>query len=214
MNESNPIKVLIVDDHPIVRTGITAMLYAFDDIELTGEAGSGPEALKKCQEHKPDVILIDIVMPNMDGLATARAVLAQYPDVKIIMLTSFPDPDLVEEAIALGATGYWIKNAPIDLLADAIRSAHAGRLTFAPEVTQALLQTRTPAHNLGHDLSEREREVLALLAEGLTNREISDRLSISRDTVRHHVSACISKLGATNRTQAATLAVKHKLTSW
>jgi len=213
MNESSKIRVFIVDDHPVVRTGLTTMFYAFDDIDLIGEAGSGPETLEKCQENTPDVILMDIVMPDMDGLATARAVLAQHPDVKIIMLTSFPEPDLVEKAIDSGATGYLVKNAPIDSLAGAIRAAHAGHPTFAPEVTQALLQSRNPAHKLGHDLSERQREVLALVVEGLTNREIADRLSISPATVRHHVSACISKLGASNRAQAAALAVEHQLTS-
>jgi NarL family two-component system response regulator LiaR len=213
MNESSTIKVLIVDDHPIVRTGLATMLYAFDDIDLIGEAGSGPETLKKCRENTPDVILMDIVMPHMDGFDTARAVLDQHPDVRIIMLTSFPEPDLVEKAIDSGATGYLVKNAPIDAFADAIRLAHAGQPTFAPEVTEALLQVRTRSHKLGHDISEREREVLALVVEGLTNREIADRLSISPATVRHHVSACISKLGAANRAQAAALAVEHQLTS-
>jgi NarL family two-component system response regulator LiaR len=213
MNETNTIKVLIVDDHPVVRTGLTTMLYPFDDIDLIGEAGSGPEALERCQENIPDVILMDIVMPDMDGLATARAVLARHPTVKIIMLTTFPEPDLVEKAMDSGATGYMVKNTPIDALADAIRAAHAGHSSFAPEVTQAMLRTRTRGPKPGHDLSEREREVLALVVEGLTNREIAGRLSISPATVRHHVSSCISKLGAANRAQAAALAVEHQLTS-
>ena len=213
MDETNKIKVMIVDDHPIVRMGLTTMLYAFDDFDLIGEAGSGPETLAKCQKNTPDVILMDIVMPDMDGLDTARAVLAQHPSVKIIMLTSFPAANLVEKAMDSGATGYLVKNAPIDALADAIRAAHAGHSIFAPEVTQALLETRTRGPKPGHDISQREREVLALVAEGLTNSEIADRLSISPATVRHHVSACISKLGAANRAQAAVLAVEYELTS-
>jgi NarL family two-component system response regulator LiaR len=213
MDETNVIKVMIVDDHPVVRTGLTTMLYAFDDFDLIGEAGSGPETLARCQENTPDVILMDIVMPGMDGLDTARAVLAQHPNVKIIMLTSFPEADLVEKAVDSGATGYLVKNAPIDTLADAIRAAHAGQSTFAPEVTQALIEARTRGPKPGHNISQREREVLALIVEGLTNREIADRLSISPATVRHHVSACISKLGAANRVQAATLAVEYELTS-
>jgi NarL family two-component system response regulator LiaR len=213
MDETNIIKVMIVDDHPVVRTGLTTMLYAFDEFDLIGEAGSGPETLARCQENTPDVILMDIVMPGMDGLATARAVLARHPDVKIIMLTSFPAVDLVEKALDSGATGYLVKNAPIDSFADAIRAAHAGHSTFAPEVTRALIETRTRGPKPGHDLTEREREVLALVVEGLTNSEIADRLSISPATARHHVSACISKLGAANRAHAAALAVEHELTS-
>jgi NarL family two-component system response regulator LiaR len=213
MDETHVIKVMIVDDHPVVRSGLATMLYAFDDFDLIGEAGSGPETLARCQEHTPDVILMDIVMPGMDGLETARAVLAQHPDVKVIMLTSFPEADLVEKALDSGASGYLVKNAPIDTLADAIRAVHAGRSTFAPEVTQALIKTQTGGPKPGHDISQREREVLALVVEGLTNNEIADRLSISPATVRHHVSACISKLGAANRAQAAALAVEHGLTS-
>lgn len=213
MDETHVIKVMIVDDHPVVRSGLATMLYAFDDFDLIGEAGSGPETLARCQEHTPDVILMDIVMPGMDGLETARAVLAQHPDVKVIMLTSFPEADLVEKALDSGASGYLVKNAPIDTLADAIRAVHAGRSTFAPEVTQALIKIQTGGPKPGHDISQREREVLALVVEGLTNNEIADRLSISPATVRHHVSACISKLGAANRAQAAALAVEHGLTS-
>lgn len=213
MDETHAIKVMIVDDHPIVRTGLTTMLYAFDDFDLIAEAGSGPETLARCQENTPDVILMDIVMPGMDGLTTARAVLAQHPDVKIIMLTSFPAADLVEQAMDSGATGYLVKNAPIDTLADAIRAAYAGHPTFAPEVTQALIQARSGDAKPGHDITEREREVLALVVQGLTNREIAERLSISPATARHHVSACISKLGAANRARAAALAVEHQLTS-
>lgn len=213
MDETHVIKVMIVDDHPVVRSGLATMLYAFNDFDLIGEAGSGPETLARCQEHTPDVILMDIVMPGMDGLETARAVLAQHPDVKVIMLTSFPEADLVEKALDSGASGYLVKNAPIDTLADAIRAVHAGRSTFAPEVTQALIKIQTGGPKPGHDISQREREVLALVVEGLTNNEIADRLSISPATVRHHVSACISKLGAANRAQAAALAVEHGLTS-
>ena len=213
MDKTSVIKVMIVDDHPVVRSGLATMLYAFEEFDLIGEAGSGPETLTRCQEHTPDVILMDIVMPGMDGLDTARAVLAQHPDVKIIMLTSFPEADLVEKAVDSGATGYLVKNAPIDTFADAIRAAYAGHSTFAPEVTQALIQTRTDGPKLGHDLTQRVSEVLALVVDGLTNREIADRLSISPATARHHVGACISKLGAANRAQAAALAVEHGLTS-
>lgn len=212
MTEAKPIKVMIVDDHPIVRDGLKSVLLAADDMVLAGEAGSGREALARCRESLPDVILMDVVMPGMDGLETTRAVLGQYPEVKIVVLTTFPEEDLVQKALAAGAIGYWLKNAPADALADAIRSAYAGQATLAPEATQALIRARTSPRRLGYDLSGRELEVLALLVDGLSNDEIAERLVISPGTVRHHVSACISKLGASNRTHAAALAVEHRLT--
>ena len=213
MSESKPIKVMIVDDHPVVRTGLTAVLHAFDDLDLVGEAESGTEALAKCQESLPDVILMDMLMPDMDGLETTIAILDQYPDVKILVLTSFPKDDLVHKAMEAGAVGYILKNAPIHTLAEAIRSASVGQTTLAPEATQALIRARTDHQRPGHDLSERERQVLALVIGGLSNAEIALQLSISPDTVKHHVSACISKLGAANRAQAAALAVEYQITS-
>jgi NarL family two-component system response regulator LiaR len=211
MSEQAPIKVVIVDDHPILRHGIKTMLFTFDDISVVGEAGNGLEALARCQDTKPDVMLMDVVMPGMNGVETTRAVLKQCPQVKIIMLTSFPNQGLVQEALEAGAVGFLLKDAPIDTLGDAIRSAHAGHSTLAPEATQALIQDKSRPPKLGHDLSPREREVLALVVEGLSNEEIADRLVISVNTVRKHVSACMSKLEATNRAQAAAQAVRHQI---
>ena len=211
MNEQEPIKVIIVDDHPVVRNGIMNMLLIFDDIELIGEAGSGLELLTQLQEIMPDVILMDMVMPGMDGLETTRAVLAQYPEVKIVMLTTFPEGDVVRDVLEAGAVGFFTKNAEIDTLADAIRAAHAGQTILAPEATAALMKTKTRSPELGQDLSKRELEILALLAEGLSNREIAERLTISPATVKHHVSACMSKLRAANRAQAAVLAIELQL---
>jgi NarL family two-component system response regulator LiaR len=211
MDQSQPIQVMIVDDHPVVRTGLTAMLYPFDDLEVVGEASSGPETLAKCREALPDVILMDLLMPNMDGLETTIAVLDQYPTVKIVILTSFPGEALVQEALEVGAIGYLLKNASIDTLAEAIRLAYAGQPVLAPEATQALIQARTRSQRPGHDLSERERQVLALIVKGLSNAEIAQQLSISPATARNHVSACLSKLGAANRAQAAALAVEYQI---
>jgi NarL family two-component system response regulator LiaR len=211
MSESKLIKVMIVDDHPVVRNGLKAMLLAMDDIELAGEAGSGRETLALCRKSLPDVILMDMVMPGMDGLETTRAVLDQYPKVKIIVLTSFPEQELVQKAMAVGASGYLYKNTAIDALPGAIRAAYAGQSVLAPEATAALIQTSVGPPKLGHDLSAREREVLTLLVEGLSNDEIAERLVISPFTVKNHIMACIAKLGAANRTQAAALAVKHQL---
>jgi NarL family two-component system response regulator LiaR len=211
MNESKPIKVMIVDDHPIVRNGLKAMLLATEDLDLNCEAGSGREALARCRESLPDVILMDMLMPGMDGLETTRAVLEQFPDVKIVILTSFSKENMVQDALEAGAIGYLLKNAPNDTLAEAIRSAFAGQPILAPEATKALIKTKTRPVKLGRDLTVRERQVLALVVEGLSNDEIAGRLVISPNTARNHVSACMSKLGAVNRAQAAALAVEHGL---
>ena len=211
MNKTALIKVMIVDDHPIVRSGLGSMLRAFDDLELVGVASSGEIALARCQESTPDVILMDMVMPGMDGLETTRAVLDQYPSVKIIMLTSFTKDNMVQDALQAGATSYILKDSSIDQLAEAIRSAYAGQPTLSPEATRSLVKSKTGPLNIDPDLSDREKEVLTLVAEGLSNEKIAHQLVISSATVRHHVSACISKLGATNRTQAAVLAIKHNL---
>jgi NarL family two-component system response regulator LiaR len=213
MSEQASINVLIVDDHPILRHGIKTMLFTFDDIVVVGEAGNGTETLARCQETNPDVILMDVVMPGKNGVETTRDVLKRCPQVKIIMLTSFPNQVLVQEALEAGAVGFLLKDAPIDTLGDAIRSAHAGHSTLAPEATKALIQARISSPKLGHDLSPREKEVLALIVEGLTNEAIADRLVISVNTVRKHVSACMSKLEATNRAQVAAQAVRHQIVS-
>jgi NarL family two-component system response regulator LiaR len=211
MADSKQIKVLIVDDHPVVRDGLKNMLLAFDDLILIGEAENGRAALAFCQQSTPDVIMMDIIMPDMDGIAATRAILEQFPGVKILILTTYPKDDLVQKALEAGAISYMLKNAPIDDLADAVRSAYAGRPTLAPEATVALIHAKTGPLKPGNDLSNREREVLALIVQGFSNDEIAKELVISPATARHHVSACIQKLGAANRAQAASLAVKHGL---
>lgn len=213
MTERIPIKVLVVDDHPVVRDGLKNMFMVFDDLELIGEAESGDEALAFCQQHTPDVILMDILMPGMNGIQATRAILGQHPQVKIIVLTSYPKDDLVQESLEAGAIGYMLKNAQIDDLADSIRAAISGQPTLSPEATQALIRVKTGPLTPGRNLSPRERDVLSLIAQGLNNDEIAERLVISPATARHHVSACLQKLGAKNRTEAAALAIKHGLVS-
>ncbi len=211
MTDENRIAVMVVDDHTVVRHGIRFSLLAFDDIELVGEAENGNEALHLCSEVQPDVILMDMVMPGMDGVATTQAILERYPNIRVIALTSFQEGSLVEEALQAGAISYMLKDAAVDELADAIRLACSGQSTLAPAAAQALAQKATRSPDQGFDLTDRQLEVLALIVEGLSNAQIAERLTISLPTARFHVSTILSKLGATNRAEAAALAVKHHL---
>jgi NarL family two-component system response regulator LiaR len=214
MSQPDPIRVMLVDDHAVVRSGLGAFLLVFDDLELVGEASSGEEAVRLCQQLEPDVILMDLVMPGMDGAAATQAIRQTCPNIQVIALTSFKEEDLVHSALQAGAIGYLLKNVSADELAEAIRAAYAGQPTLAPEATQVLIQASrspetTPAP--GFDLTERELEVLALLVEGLTNPEIAERLVVSRSTVKFHVSSILSKLGASSRTEAVAMALQHDL---
>ncbi|MEJ2557816.1 MAG: response regulator transcription factor [Anaerolineae bacterium] len=211
MSGEGPIRVMIVDDHAVVRKGVRFSLLAFDDLELVGEAETGEEALRLCEQVKPDVILVDMVMPGMDGVATTCAILEHSPHVQVIVLTSFQEGDLVQSALGAGAIGYLLKDASMDDLAEAIRSAYAGRTTLAPAAAQALAKTAADLPAYQEKLTQRQREVLALIVEGLGNAEIAERLGISLPTARFHVSTILSKLGAANRAEAAALAIKYQL---
>lgn len=211
MTAAKPIRVMIVDDHAVVRGGLKFFLLGFDDLELAGEAEDGEEALRLCDQIQPDVILMDMMMPGIDGAATTQAIRQRYPQVQVIALTSFKEQDLVQRALQAGAIGYLLKDVQALELAEAIRAAHAGRPTLAPEATQALIQAATQPPQPGHDLTEREREVLALMVKGLSNNEIAERLIVSISTVKYHVSGILSKLGAANRAEAVALALQHHL---
>jgi NarL family two-component system response regulator LiaR len=210
MSGSETIRVMIVDDHDMVRRGLAAFLKAKPDLELVGEARNGREALLVCEKLRPDVVLMDLVMPEMSGAEATLAIREGCPDVRVIALTSFQDRELVQQALQAGAISYLLKNVSANELADAIRAAHSGRSTLAPEAAQALVQTaQEPAP--GQDLTAREREVLALMVEGLTNPQIAERLVVSRATAKAHVSNVLSKLGVSNRAEAISLALQHKI---
>lgn len=210
MSEPEKIRVLIVDDHAMVRSGLTAFLLAFEDFELAGEAATGTEAFQKCKQVQPDVVLMDLILPELDGASATRLIRKECPTAQVIALTSFRDEDLVQAALEAGAIAYLYKNVSAEELAEAIRAAHAGRPTLAPEAAEVLIHAATHS-SPGHDLTEREREVLKLMVEGLNNPEIAGRLTVSRSTVKFHVSSILAKLGVGSRTEAVAVAVQHHL---
>ncbi|MBK8045710.1 MAG: response regulator transcription factor [Anaerolineales bacterium] len=207
---------MVVDDHAVVRGGLATFLLAYDDLQLVGEAANGAEAIQACGIHRPDVILMDLVMPEMDGASATRVIRERYPEVQVIALTSFKEDDLVQGVLAAGAIGYLLKNVTADELVAAIRAAQAGRPTLAPEATRALIHSAThvKVQPLGHDLTERERDVLTLMVTGMNNSEIADRLVVSRSTVKYHVSNILSKLQASSRTEAVAYALQQNLVEY
>jgi two-component system, NarL family, response regulator LiaR len=207
-----PIKVVIVDDHELVRGGLKTILGLFPDLELVGQADSGAAAVAVCDETQPDVVLMDLVLPGgMDGAEATQELLRLCPGAKVLALTSFSDPELIQRVLRAGALGCLLKNVSGQELAAAIRRAHAGVSTLAPEAADALVHAMASPAVTHAALTRREREVLDLMVEGLTNTEIAVRLVLSLSTVKTHVSSIISKLGASTRTEAATIAVREHL---
>ena len=211
ISSAQPIRVMLVDDHTMVRRGLATILKIFDDLQLVGEAENGEDAIQLCAEVLPDVILMDMVLPMMDGETATRAIHQKFPQAQIIALSSFKEGSLIKKALEAGAIGYLLKNVSADDLAQAIRAAYAGRATLSPEATQALVETTNLQPKPGLDLTEREREVLALMIEGLSNMQIAGSLTVSPSTIKSHVSNILSKLGVASRTEAVTLALRNGL---
>ena len=209
MSEARDIRVLIVDDHQMVREGLKVLLSTCDDIEVVAEAANGAEALEQCRLAGPNVVLMDILMPVMDGAEATAQITAAWPEIRVIALTSYLDQEYVEKTLDAGAISYLLKDARPEALTRAIRDAVQGRGTIDSGAMRVLMERRVD--DVGRDLTAREREVLALLAGGLSNKEIAETLTLSVGTVRLHVSNILAKLGAPNRTTAAAIAMKHGL---
>ena len=210
---SHPIRIMLVDDHTMVRRGLATFLRVFDDLQLVGEAESGEAAIQLCGEILPDVILMDMSLPMMDGATATRAIHQRFPQVQVIALSSFKEGKVIKKALEAGAIGYLLKDVSADDLVRAIRAAHAGRATLSPEAAQSLVEIANLPSAPGLDLTAREREVLILMIEGLNNPQIAGRLTVSPSTVKSHVSNILSKLGVASRTEAVTLALRNRIVS-
>ena len=213
MNTLQTIKIMLVDDHNVVRSGLSTFLRAFDDLELVGEAKNGLEAVNLCRHKKPDVILMDLMMPEMDGIDATREILKECPDIKIIAMTSFEEEALVQGVLAAGAISYLLKNVTADELVTAIRAASLGKSTLSPEAAKALIHATRPETHPWSDLTEREMEVLNLVAEGKSNQQIAKSLFLSLATVKAHVGNILSKLQVSSRAEAIAYAIKNKIVS-
>jgi len=209
--EESTIRVLVADDHAILRGGLAAFLRAMEGMQLVGEAANGEEALRLARELQPDVVLMDIKMPVMDGVEATRAIRACCPRTQVVVLTSFVEDELVPHALEAGAIGYLLKNVSHQELAAAIRQAARGQSVLSPEATQALVEATVRKSPLIEALTPREMQVLALMAEGLTNLQIGQQLGITESTIKSHVSTIIAKLGVASRTEAVALALRHGL---
>jgi len=206
------IRLLIADDHAVVREGLERLVATFDGVELVGAAANGQEAVDRCRDAQPDVVLMDIEMPVLNGIAATRAIAAAQPDVAVVVLTSFSDRDQILQALDAGAVGYLLKDAEPDEIAKAVRAAARGEAPLDPRAGRALLSARGSSSPLD-GLSEREREVLRLVARGLPNKLIARELSISEKTVKTHLTSVFRTIGVTDRTQAALWAERNGLGS-
>lgn len=206
----NPIRVFVIDDHPMIRHGLKAMIGAEREFVWVGDAADGAEAVRAAPSARPDLLLVDLVMPRLDGVATIAALRPLLPEARFVVLTSLLEPAEVKRAMDAGASAYLLKNASSQELVTVMQTAARGQRVLAPEVSEAMAaEQRQPP--VGADLTQRERELLALMARGLSNQEISTRLAIAMPTVKFHVTNILAKLHADNRTEAVLTALKHRL---
>ena len=196
------IRVVLVDDHAVVRHGLKRLLSTAEDIEVVGMAGDGQEAIDVVRHHRPDVVLMDLAMPGVDGIAATRSIHEEQPEVRVVVLTSFGDESRIIDALDAGAQGYLLKHTEPDALIDAVRSAHAGLAPLDPRAGRVLLDQQR-GRQVRSELSQREREVLELVTQGLANKQIARRLGISERTVKAHLTNVFQRIGVTDRTQAA-----------
>lgn len=214
MNQPSPIRVMSVDNEAVIHSGLKTFLRAYEDIQILVEAADGEEAVRLCTHYRPDVMLTEITLPRMNGIAATRIIHTRYPRIQTVIFTNTVNETLLKEALTAGATGYLLKNASPEELATTIRKAHNGQISIAHEATQCLLHVAIDyAPPVGYDLTGREQEVLNLLAAGMNNRAIAQALTVSHSTVKFHVSNILAKLHAKARTQAISLALRHNLVS-
>jgi NarL family two-component system response regulator LiaR len=210
MSEANPIKLIIVDDHDILRHGLSLSLEIFDDLKVVGTAADGAEAVELCQQLHPDVVLMDLMMPGVNGVTATREIRAQFPQTQVVALTSFEENSLVYDALNAGAISYLLKNVSIDELATAVRDAYRGKSKLSKEASDALIHiVRHPVEE--SHLTPREKQVLDCIVKGMSNTEIAEVLSVSASTAKKHVANILDKLDVSNRAQAVAVAMKQKL---
>jgi len=211
MTEKKIIKVIVVDDHPLVRHGIKTVFEASDDIEMIAEAENGKDAIEICAKFKPDVVIMDMVMPILDGVEATRELVKRFPDIKVIALTSFNDKDLIKKSLKAGAVSFILKNISGAKLVKTIKDVYKGKFVLSSNATKIMLSELREKSDDNIKLTKREKEILTLVVEGLSNKEIAKRLFLSNSTIQFHVSNILSKLGVSKRTEAAYLALKQKL---
>jgi len=211
METQTAIRILIVDDHAMLRKGLAVFLMSYDDLKLVGEAVNGKEALAMCADTRPDIVLMDLLMPIMDGITATRLIREEFPGTQVIALTSFGEERLIKDVIKAGAISYLFKKIAADDLAQAIRAAHNGISTYAPEVTDILIESLQKPKSLFESLTPREHEVLVLMVKGMGNNEIAETLMVELSTTKSHVGNILSKLGVASRAEVIAMVLEDNL---